>query len=453
MKTGKLVCLALAAVGLAACARDASPLEQRLEAAMEGRLRQCEAKGASAAVVLPDGSLRTATAGVSHETVTMDPDMAFSVGSITKNMVAALALQLAEEGKLSLEDPVGKWLPPYAHVDGAITLRQLLSHTSGLYMFFENQKIWDDLIRDRERIFTPEEVLGYLKEPYFAPGTGFRYSNTNYLLAAMIIEKATGSTLAAEFRKRFWEPLGLESVRLPLEEPYPEHMAHVWGDNFEKGGTWRDITFLPRASHDSIGCPTVFMTARDLARWTHALFHGQVLRGESLAEMEAFDGRGAYGLGLQRFPRLKAAGLRAWGHGGGSIGTEAYMIYLPDRDVCIALMINRFGGECSSRMLRDIGMITITYGKPLALFVAFDNVQSWMALIWILAGAGVVAYAVRRNRPTVLMVFGGMAVAAGWVSSRQALSLEIVLVPEGVLLAATGLLLFIRERLRSHGHP
>jgi hypothetical protein len=104
-------------------------------------------------------------------------------------------------------------------------------------------------------------------------------------------------------------------------------------------------------------------------------------------------------------------------------------------------------------MLRDIGMITITYGKPLALFVAFDSVQSWMALIWILAGAGVVAYAVRRNRPTVLMVFGGMAVAAGWVSYRQALSLEIVLVPEGVLLAATGLLLFIRERLRSHGHP
>jgi CubicO group peptidase (beta-lactamase class C family) len=82
--------LVLIAAGLAACAREARPLEERLQAAMEKRLRQCEVRGASAAVILPDGSLHTAAAGVSHETVRMDPDMAFSVGSITKNMVAAL---------------------------------------------------------------------------------------------------------------------------------------------------------------------------------------------------------------------------------------------------------------------------------------------------------------------------------------------------------------------------
>jgi D-alanyl-D-alanine carboxypeptidase len=106
--------------------------------------------------------------------VEMTPEMAFAVGSITKNMVAALVLQLVEEGRLSLEDPLSRWLPSYPHVDGAITVRQLLNHTSGLYMFLDNQAIWDDLIRDRTRVFTPEEVLGYIREPYFAPGEGHR---------------------------------------------------------------------------------------------------------------------------------------------------------------------------------------------------------------------------------------------------------------------------------------
>ena len=435
-------------VCLAACAQDGDSLEGRLQAAMERRLQQHDVKGASAAIFLPDGSLRTVTAGVSHESVRMDPDMAYSVGSITKNMVAALVLQLAEEGELSLEDPVEKWLPPYPHVDGAITLRQLLGHTSGLYMFFDNQAIWDDLLRDRERRFTPEEVLGYLKEPYFAPGTGYRYSNTNYLLAAMIVEKATGSTLAAELRERFWGPLGLESARVPLEEPYPELLAHVWGDNFEKDGTFRDITSLPRVSHDSIGCPSVFMTPRDLARWTHALFHGDVVGRASLAEMAAFGRQGSYGLGLGRFSRLETAGMRAWGHGGGSIGTEAFMVYLPDHDVCIALMINRFGGRCSTHILRDLSRITMLHVAPLALISSVESVQSWIGLGWILAGVGLLIYAVRKRRPRALIVLGGACLLGAWISSSQALALQVLLVPEGTLLIGVGILLSIFHSTR-----
>ena len=260
-----------------ACRSGARSLEERLREALDTRVRHCGVKGASAAVILPDGTAWEGAAGISHGDVEMTPDMAFAVGSITKNMVAALVLQLAEEGRLSLEDPLSRWLPPYPHVDGAITVRQLLNHTSGLFMFWDNQAIWDDLIRERTRVFTPEEVLGYIQEPYFAPGEGHRYSNTNYLLAAMIVTRVTDSTLSAEMRRRFWEPLGLESACLPLEEPYPENIAHVWGDNFEKGSPIRDLTVLPRTSHDSIGYGSsgVFMIAGDLARWTHALFGGK----------------------------------------------------------------------------------------------------------------------------------------------------------------------------------
>ena len=112
---------------------------------------------------------------------------------------------------------------------------------------WDNQQIWDDLKKDRTKVWTPEEVLSYIEEPYFTPGNGYRYSNTNYLLLAMIIEKATGSKLSTEFRERFWQNLGIENTYLSLEENIPDNQAHVYGDNFNNDGTNIDLTFLPRA--------------------------------------------------------------------------------------------------------------------------------------------------------------------------------------------------------------
>lgn len=440
----------LGLAGLTSCARDAHPLEERLQAALDECLRRYDVKGASVAVILPDETLWRGTSGVSHDAVKIRPDMSFAIGSITKNMVAALALQLAEEGKLSLDDPIGKWLPPYPHVNGAITIRQMLSHTSGLFMFWENQKIWDDLVRYRTKTFTPEEVLGYLKEPYFPPGKGYHYSNTNYLLAAMIITRATGSTLSAELRRRFWEPLGLRSACLSMEEPYPENLAHVWGQNFEKDGAYRDVTFLPRTSHDSItyGSAGVFMTAEDLARWTHALFHHKVISKVSLAQMQSFTGSGSYGLGLYRLGRGIAGRVRAAGHGGGNIGTEAFMVYLPDHDVSIAVMINHFGGDCSTRIVREMAGITALSVKPLSIFTMIWSVEGLLSGIWLFAGLGAVIFAIRKDRPSVLIVFGSLAVTAGWVSTRHSMPLHGVLLPEGAAILALGLAMFLRRFVR-----
>jgi len=195
---------------LSSCTSDnPRPLEQRLQETLDEKIQKYGVRGVSAAIVFPDKEVWTGTSGISHDTISIKSDMLFGIGSITKNVTAALALQLQEEGLLGLEDPLSKWLPTYPYVDSTITIRQLLGHTSGLYMFWDNQEIWDALKADRTKVWSPEEVLSYIKEPYFAPGEGFRYSNTNYLLAAMIIEKATCSTLSAEFRKRFWQPLGV----------------------------------------------------------------------------------------------------------------------------------------------------------------------------------------------------------------------------------------------------
>jgi D-alanyl-D-alanine carboxypeptidase len=414
-------------------------------------VRRCEVKGASVAVVLPDGVAWRGAAGLSHDDVAMRPHMSFAVGSITKNMVAALVLQLAEEERLSLDDPISRWLPDHPHVSGAITVRQLLNHTSGLFMFWDNQALWDDLMRDRTRVFTPEEVLGYIEEPYFAPGEGYRYSNTNYLLAAMIVTRVTGSTLAAEMRRRLWTPLGLESARLPLEEPYPESMAHVWGDNFEKGSAVRDITLLPRASHDSItyGSAGVFMTAGDLAGWTHALYRGEVLTPRSLEEMRTFSGGGSYGLGLGRLERGFVRWARSEGHGGGNIGTAAYMVHLPDHGVSLAVMVNRFGSGCAAQIVRDLGGIAAWHVRPPSIGAIVWSVEGLLAGLWLLAGAGALVFAIRKDRPQVLLVCGGVALAAAWVSSARGLLLHYVLVPEGVLLLALGAWRALRRRAGS----
>ena len=436
------------------CTRLDRPLHEKLQVTLDKRVRQYEVKGASAAVVFPDGTVWRGVSGVSHPGVNMSPDMAFAIGSVTKNMVATLLLQLAEERKLSLDDPISKWLPSYPHVNPAITIRQMLNHTGGLFMFWENQALWDDLIRYRTKHFTPEEVLGYLKEPPFRPGEGYQYSNTGYLLAAMIIARATGSTLAAEMRKRFWEPLDLRSARLPLEEPYPENLAHVWGDNFEKDGSYRDITFLPRVSHDSItyGSAGVFMTAEDLARWTHVLFPGKVIGEDSLRQMQSF-GRGSYGLGLGRFGFQVGGGFTALGHGGANIGTGAYMVYLPDYDVSIAVMVNRCFSGCDTRIAQDLSRITALSLTPKAYLDLWWGPLGFFASFWIVAGVGAVFLGIRKNKPLILVVFGSLATVAGWVSMGKWSPLELVLFPVGGAVAALGLALFIRRMARRPAAP
>ncbi len=337
------------------CSADKNvPLEQKLQNVLDKGLEKYNVKASSAAVIFPDGKLWTVTSGISHDTHSVKKDMVFAIGSITKNFVAALTLKLVEEGKLSLDDPLSKWLPAYPHVNSEITIRQLLNHSSGIYMFWSNQKIWDDLIKNRSKIWKPEEVLSYIKEPYFEPGEGFRYSNTNYLLLAMIITRATESTLSSELRKHFWQPLNIKSTRLSIEEEIPDNQIHVFGDNFNDDDSYIDMTFLPRESHDSItyGSAGIFMNAEDLALWCHSLFNGEILNQQSMDEMlhlVSFRPSGnmrGYGLGVQLFRKRYSNGKKALGHSGANIGTSAYMIHLPDNNLSVVIMINSMNYRC-----------------------------------------------------------------------------------------------------------
>jgi D-alanyl-D-alanine carboxypeptidase len=301
-------------------------------------------------VAFPDGSLWSGTGGISHDTVSVALDMVLAVGSVTKNATATLVLRLVEEQILSLDDSVSQWLQSYPHVDGSTTIRQLLNHTSGIDNFFGNDEAWDALKEDRSRIWEPEEVLSLIKEPYFEPGEGWRYSNTNYLLVGMIVEMATGRQLAEVMQEYLWEPHGITSAFLSTGDSLPENMVHVYGDNFEPGSGERDLTFFPRASHESMifGAGGLFMTAGDLALWCHQLFEGHVLAESSMAEMLQFvdfrpvSNMRAYGLGVQLFKREISSGKKAIGHAGGNIGSTTYMVYLPDYHLSVVVMVNAF---------------------------------------------------------------------------------------------------------------
>ncbi len=327
------------------------PIEEKMQNLLDEEIEDYDIRGVSATVIFPDNKIWNGVSGISHDTVSIKKNMLFAIGSVTKNVVAALTLKLVEGKQLLLDDKISKWTKRYNHVDSNITIRQLLNHTSGLYMFWDNDQLWEELKNDREKKWTPDEVLSYIKEPYFEPGEGWRYSNTNYLLLAMIIEKVTGSNLSAEFRKHFWEPLEISNAYLSLQDTLPpKQLAHVYGDNFNFGDSDKDLTFLPRNSHESItyGSSGLFFSSNDLAVWCHALFEGKVLHAQTMQEMLKFIefssvvNMSAYGLGVQAYTLNFSSGKKAIGHGGGNIGTTTYMVYLPEYHVSIVVMINAF---------------------------------------------------------------------------------------------------------------
>jgi D-alanyl-D-alanine carboxypeptidase len=343
--------LIILGIGFNSCSSfENKSLEQKFQKVLDKGIERHNVRGVSAAIVFDIDSIWIGTSGISHDTILMKPDMLFSIGSITKNFVASLTLKLVENGTLNLDDKFSKWLPAYPHIDSNITIRQLLNHTSGIYMFWNNDELWDALKKDRNRIWTPDEVLEYIKAPHFSTGESWRYSNTNYLLMTMIIEKATGAKLSSELKKQLWRPHNLQNYYLWLADSIPENQAHVFGDNFQFGSDEKDLTFFPRASHESIGYGSsgIVTTAVDLAKWCYTLFAGHVLSEKSMHEMLQFVeftpqyNMQGYGLGVQLFTNTLTNNVTGIGHGGGNIGSATYMVYLPEYQVSIVVMVNAY---------------------------------------------------------------------------------------------------------------
>ncbi|WP_404197140.1 serine hydrolase domain-containing protein [Streptomyces tauricus] len=279
----------------------------------------------------PRGS-RTATAGVA-ETVTGEaarPGDRFRIASASKTFVATVVLQLVGEGRLSLDDTVEDWLPGvvsgHGNDGGAITVRQLLQHTSGLFDYTGDFPALTGKAAyeaGRYTTWTPEQLVGIAMKhaPAFAPGDGWSYSNTNYILAGMIIEKATGRTWQQEVTARVIRPLGLRHTLAPTTDPrIPGRHLHGYSSFGEAGEPLDATEFNPSAAG---AAGAMISTTADLTRFYQALLGGRLLRPAELAAMKTTvrapeldpGWAGArYGLGLMEIPL--SCGGSYYSHGG-----------------------------------------------------------------------------------------------------------------------------------------
>jgi CubicO group peptidase (beta-lactamase class C family) len=281
----------------------------------------------------------------------------FRLGSIAKTFTATVVLQLVDEGVLSLDDTVTQWLDDGAvaripNVD-QITIRQLLNHTSGIYDYADesDSPMWTVYLGenpDWEKVWTLPELLaiadGTNHPPYFAPGESFHYSNTGYVLAGLIVEKATGNRFSAELTSRVLKPLDLKDTFLAEGGEIPDGTVdcyHLLDDQLV------NVTTINLSWTWAAG--GVVSTVDDVARFARAVFSGELISAESYEEMFAFTpdpnpllaGFG-WGMGVWTTPSDAGERLEA---GGGGTGFTASMISFPEDDLIVVTLTNCAGQE------------------------------------------------------------------------------------------------------------
>ena len=321
-----------------------SLLAQELQLALDRARRAGQVPGLTLAVRLPDGKtwsgasdLRTAEPATPHTL--------FTLASVSKPFIAALTLRLAEDGVLNLDDPLSRWVDGVTNGD-RITIRHLLGHTSGVRdLFGEDRSLIAALMSDPERRWRPQEVLAYVGAPYWEPGTGWAYSNSNYLLLGMVIERATGGTVGEALRELVLDPLALEDTFLQPDEVPRGALANghshpadtLYGRAFV---TTDQSEYRPDAAWASSlwTAGGMVSSADDLVRWTDALFGGRVLEDGSLDVMLRVNPHGDYGLGVAR---KELGGRTAWGHSGMLRGFTTLMLHFPREDISLVVLANQ----------------------------------------------------------------------------------------------------------------
>jgi D-alanyl-D-alanine carboxypeptidase len=264
--------------------------------------------------------------------------MEFGIASNTKLFTGVLLLKLAESNLLSLEDSLHEHLPAFDNIDPNITIRQLLNHTSGLADVTSVPGYPDSILTDPNRIFTPGELMTWAGPPLFAPGTDWNYCNTNYLLAGMIAESATGQSFGQLLRDSILTPLQLDSTFLDVYDSVLYTVAHPW-----QAGV--DNSSIPRKSLNSAAwaAGAMYSTSGEMAQWYRALMNGEVLNPDSFDEMTTFVGSGNYGVGLNE---TMVAGRTVWQHGGTIWGGyNSSMMYDTASGVIVCILINQLPGQ------------------------------------------------------------------------------------------------------------
>jgi CubicO group peptidase (beta-lactamase class C family) len=271
------------------------------------------------------------------------PSTKFRLGSITKQFTAAAILLLAERGKLALEDPVRKHWPATPAAWDAITIVQLLTHTSGI----PNYTSYPEFMQTKRLMpSTPEGTVGYVRDKPldFAPGTRMSYSNTGYVLLGYLVERVSGESYASFVRDNIFKPLGMNDSGYDVSAAIVPQRAAGYSQGLVNA-PYVDMT-VPH------GAGALYSTTEDLERWTRGLFGGRLLSAASLEKMTTpFMSDYAFGLVV-----TNAGGRKAISHNGGIEGFNTQLTYYPDSKITVAVLAN-VNGPAAAQLAGQLGAI------------------------------------------------------------------------------------------------
>jgi D-alanyl-D-alanine carboxypeptidase len=350
----------LLVVASSVCAQKAAPkettvlLRQNLQAKLDEWHKNGKFAGATLGVCTADGNCFGLAVGLSDlETKTpMKPTDFMLAGSVGKTYAAAVALQLVKEGKINLDDKIEKYLGRekwFSRLPNAsqITVRQLMNHTSGLVRYEFKEQFTKDLSANPDKVWKPEELLAYLfdEKAAFEAGNGWDYSDTNYIVLGMIIERVTGKKYYTEAQNRILKPLKLNRTFPQNKRELKGLIQGYAGEKNPFGGTDAMIkngklAINPQFEWTGGG---MISNAEDLARWAKAMYEGNAFDATLLPQM--LDGVSApmlgretkYGLGV--IIRPTRAGL-TYGHSGFFPGYMTDVMYFPERKIALAVQVN-----------------------------------------------------------------------------------------------------------------
>ncbi|MFE6918523.1 serine hydrolase domain-containing protein [Streptomyces rubiginosohelvolus] len=336
-----------------------TPFTRKLTADLLAHMQRLRVPGAIVSVSTPAQGTWTTALGTA-DLATGTPISArdhMRVGSITKTFTGTVILQLVQEGRLALDKPVAAYRQGVPN-GGRITIRQLLQMTSGLYNYAEDPRFNRQLDQHPERYWSPQELLdiAFRHPVYFPPGTGYHYSNTNYVLLGLIAEQVTGRPLARLLRERVFEPAGLEETSFANGRsiPRPHAQGYMFIDNVDsltapvltgKDAAWADWSAgNPRnATRDNASLAwsagAAVSTVDDLRRWAKTLATGTLLspavQRDRLTFVPTSDLPGAptYGLAVANI-------LGYIGHDGEIPGYNSFMGYDPATRTTIVVLTN-----------------------------------------------------------------------------------------------------------------
>lgn len=353
------------------------PLLQLVKSELEAAYESAGYAGGIFAIVLPDGSYGAVPIGYSdiENKHPMEKEQRMLGGSTGKVFVSALIMQLVEEGVLDLDLPVQAYLGKYDWYDRLqnaeqLTLRNLLRHSSGISRYVFQEQFLQDVASDPDRVWQPAELLAYVfdQEPLFAPGEDFAYSDTNYILAAMVVEEVTGRKMYKLVEDRILQPFGLERISPQVDREIDGLAIGYNGeeDPLFPGRTVEDGKYKYNLQFEWAGGGFV-MNPQDLARAGKLIYEGEVF--DKTLFKDFFDGvdakrlGGQWGLGVHMMNTPRGP---AYGHSGFFPGYITNMMYFPDYKVAISYQINTSDQKHSglfSVMRKMVDRVLVKVGK------------------------------------------------------------------------------------------